>query len=195
MEFLVAERERERESCSWLYKGCEFALNKRGDAEDDAVSGAHRLLLAADRLRVVSVGFSTQPLLIRPLSLSASRLTGSPPLSEMGAFRRARVAQPRLSGLSDQNAVLVLPNLFRFTQAACMAQPSKVLRVCVCVCVCCIVLSYCHYGVIKRNTGKGKRKGKRSIAVTATHMPYGIAQCCLPPGRSDIPALTPAELN
>ena len=76
MEFLVAERERERESCSWLYKGCEFALNKRGDAEDDAVSGAHRLLLAADRLRVVSVGFSTQPLLIRPplsLCLSAYR--------------------------------------------------------------------------------------------------------------------------
>ena len=158
------------------------------------MSGAHRLLLAADRLRVVSVGFSTQPLLIRPpLSLCLSAYRKPPPPSEMGAFRRARVAQPRLSGLSDQNAVLVLPNLFHFTQAACMAQPSKVLRVC--VCVYCIVLSYCHYGVIKRNTGKGKRKGKRSIAVTATHMPYGIAQCCLPPGRSDIPALTPAELN
>jgi len=143
VEFLVAERERERESCSWLYKGCEFALNKRGDAEDDAVSGAHRLLLAADRLRVVSVGFSTQPLLIRPpsLSLSASRLTGSPPPpSEMRAFRRARVAQPRLSGLSDQNAVLVLPNLFHFTQAACVAQPSKVLRVCVCVLYCSVLL-------------------------------------------------------
>ena len=160
------------------------------------MSGAHRLLLAADRLRVVSVGFSTQPLLIRPpLSLHLALQEAPPPPSEMGAFRRARVAQPRLSGLSDQNAVLVLPNLFHFTQAACMAQPSKVLRVCVCVCVCCIVLSYCHYGVIKRNTGKGKGKGKRSIAVTATHMPYGIAQCCLPPGRSDIPALTPAELN
>ena len=89
MEFLVAERERERESCSWLYKGCEFALNKRGDAEDDAVSGAHRLLLAADRLRVVSVGFSTQPLLIRPpLSLCASRLTGSPPPTQRdGGFQ------------------------------------------------------------------------------------------------------------
>jgi len=24
-------------------------------------------------------------------------------------------------------------------------------------------------------------------------MPHGITQCCLPPGRGDIPALTPAE--
>jgi len=126
-----------------------------------------------------------------PPSLSASRLTGSPPTQRDGGFQTGTGRSTQLSGLSDQNAVLVLPNLFHFTQAACMAQPSKVLRVCVCVCVYCIVLSYCHYGVIKRNTGKGKR----SIAVTATHMPYGIAQCCLPPGRSDIPALTPAELN
>ena len=28
---------------------------------------------------------------------------------------------------------------------------------------------------------------------TGTHMPYGITQCYLPPGRGDIPALTPAE--
>jgi len=88
VEFLVAERERERESCSWLYKGCEFALNKRGDAEDDAVSGAHRLLLAADRLRVVSVGFSTQPLLIRPLSLSLPLgLQEAPPTQRDGGFQ------------------------------------------------------------------------------------------------------------
>ena len=26
-----------------------------------------------------------------------------------------------------------------------------------------------------------------------THMPYGITQCYLPPGRGDIPAFTPAE--
>ena len=26
-----------------------------------------------------------------------------------------------------------------------------------------------------------------------THMPYGITQCHLPPGRDDIPAFTPAE--
>jgi len=87
VEFLVAERERERESCSWLYKGYEFAVNKRGDAEDDAVSGAHRLLRAADRLRVVSVGFSTQPLLIRPplsLCLSAYR---KPPAQRDGGFQ------------------------------------------------------------------------------------------------------------
>ena len=28
---------------------------------------------------------------------------------------------------------------------------------------------------------------------TGTHMPYRITQCYLPPGRADIPALTPAE--
>ena len=28
---------------------------------------------------------------------------------------------------------------------------------------------------------------------TGTHMPHGITQCYLPPGRDDIPALTPAE--
>ena len=28
---------------------------------------------------------------------------------------------------------------------------------------------------------------------TGTHMPHGITQCYLPPGRGDIPALTPAE--
>jgi len=26
-----------------------------------------------------------------------------------------------------------------------------------------------------------------------THMPHGITQCYLPPGRGDVPALTPAE--
>jgi len=30
---------------------------------------------------------------------------------------------------------------------------------------------------------------------TGTHMPHGITQCYLPPGRSDIPALTPAEVG
>ena len=47
---------------------------------------------------------------------------------------------------------------------------------------------------------KSKSTGKRSIAVsnysltaTGTHVPYGITQCYLPPGRDDIPALTPAE--
>ena len=28
---------------------------------------------------------------------------------------------------------------------------------------------------------------------TGTHMPHGITQCYLPPGRGDVPALTPAE--
>ena len=28
---------------------------------------------------------------------------------------------------------------------------------------------------------------------TGTHVPYGITQCYLPPGRGDIPALTPAD--
>jgi len=31
------------------------------------------------------------------------------------------------------------------------------------------------------------------LTVAGTHMPYGITQCYLPPGRGDIPALTPAE--
>ena len=31
------------------------------------------------------------------------------------------------------------------------------------------------------------------LASTGTHMPYGITQCYLPPGRGDIPAVTPAE--
>jgi len=28
-----------------------------------------------------------------------------------------------------------------------------------------------------------------------THMPHGITQCYLPPGRGDIPALTPAKAD
>ena len=28
---------------------------------------------------------------------------------------------------------------------------------------------------------------------TGTHVPYGITQCYLPPGRGDMPAFTPAE--
>jgi len=31
------------------------------------------------------------------------------------------------------------------------------------------------------------------LTATGTHMPYGITQCYLPPGRSDIPVFTPAE--
>jgi len=31
------------------------------------------------------------------------------------------------------------------------------------------------------------------LTATGTHMPYGITQCYLPPGRGDIPAFTPAE--
>ena len=31
------------------------------------------------------------------------------------------------------------------------------------------------------------------LSAMGTHMPYGITQCYLPPGRGDIPALTPAE--
>jgi len=34
---------------------------------------------------------------------------------------------------------------------------------------------------------------KPAITATGTHMPYGITQCYLPPGRGDIPAFTPAE--
>jgi len=36
--------------------------------------------------------------------------------------------------------------------------------------------------------------GKQPVlAATGTHMPYGITQCYLPPGRGDIPALTHAS--
>ena len=43
-------------------------------------------------------------------------------------------------------------------------------------------------------------KSKRNITATSptareTHVPYGIAQCYLPPGRGDIPAVTPAEAS
>jgi len=31
------------------------------------------------------------------------------------------------------------------------------------------------------------------LATMEIHMPYGTTQCYLPPGRGDIPALTPAE--
>ena len=34
---------------------------------------------------------------------------------------------------------------------------------------------------------------KPAITATGNHIPYGITQCYLPPGRGDIPAFTPAE--
>ena len=35
---------------------------------------------------------------------------------------------------------------------------------------------------------KGRQfAGKPAITTTGTHMPYGITQCYLPPGRGDIP--------
>ena len=46
-----------------------------------------------------------------------------------------------------------------------------------------------------------KKKGKEAYSslcykhrtATGTHVPYGITQCYLPPGRGDIPAFTPAD--
>ena len=32
-----------------------------------------------------------------------------------------------------------------------------------------------------------------AYTATGTHVPYGITQCYLPPGRGDIPAFTPAN--
>ena len=45
---------------------------------------------------------------------------------------------------------------------------------------------------------EGKEKysslqAKPVITATGTHIPYGITQCYLPPGRADIAAFTPAE--
>ena len=34
---------------------------------------------------------------------------------------------------------------------------------------------------------------KPAITATGNHIPYGITQCYLPPGRGDIPAFTQAE--
>ena len=34
---------------------------------------------------------------------------------------------------------------------------------------------------------------RRRLTATGTHVPYGITQYYLPPGRGDIPAVTPAE--
>jgi len=31
------------------------------------------------------------------------------------------------------------------------------------------------------------------LTATGNHIPYGITQCYLPPGRGDFPAFTPAE--
>jgi len=43
----------------------------------------------------------------------------------------------------------------------------------------------------------GKLNGAEQFATrvtaTGTHMPHGITQCYLPPGRRDIHALTPTE--
>jgi len=44
-------------------------------------------------------------------------------------------------------------------------------------------------------TKKGKCIAVRELTITATgnHLPYGITQCYLPPGRGGFPAFTPAE--
>jgi len=51
--------------------------------------------------------------------------------------------------------------------------------------------------VVEKVKVKVKRRiafaGRPAITATGTHMPYGITQCYLPPGRGDIPAFTPAE--
>ena len=36
-------------------------------------------------------------------------------------------------------------------------------------------------------------QAKPAITATGNHVPCGITQCYLPPGRGDIPAFTPAE--
>jgi len=53
----------------------------------------------------------------------------------------------------------------------------------------------CH----KISLGKSKCKGKciaiciNTYTATGNHLPYGITQCYLPPGRGDFPAFTLAE--
>jgi len=38
-----------------------------------------------------------------------------------------------------------------------------------------------------------KAAGELHLTTTGNHIPYGITQCYLPPGRSDFPVFTPAE--
>jgi len=52
------------------------------------------------------------------------------------------------------------------------------------------------------NSGGDSGQSNKCIAVrkgchtaTGTHMPHGITQCYLPPGRCDIPDFTPAEVG
>jgi len=40
---------------------------------------------------------------------------------------------------------------------------------------------------------RGTQESETCHTATGTHMPHRITQCYLPPGRRDIPALTPAE--
>ena len=47
-------------------------------------------------------------------------------------------------------------------------------------------------------TGKiryGAEQFATSLTATGTHMPYGITQCYLPPGRGDIPAYLLGQLS
>ena len=61
------------------------------------------------------------------------------------------------------------------------------------------MLWHCLLNVIRLVEGKKGKETYRSLQVkpaitaTGTHIPYGITQCYLPPGRGDIPAFTPAE--
>ena len=44
-----------------------------------------------------------------------------------------------------------------------------------------------------KDKGKRSRAVSNSLAATGTHIPYGITQCYLPPGRGDISTAIPAE--
>jgi len=54
---------------------------------------------------------------------------------------------------------------------------------------------YCNCKAASNARGKGKSIAVCEPHLTATgnHMPYGITQCYLPPGRGDFHAFTPAE--
>ena len=71
-----------------------------------------------------------------------------------------------------------------------------------------IVIKLVYYVLYSRSGHNGtalacsrKSKVNTDIAVrnrnyhtaTGNHMPYGITECYLPPGRNDFPAFTPAE--
>ena len=57
--------------------------------------------------------------------------------------------------------------------------------------ICCCILH--HQSFVNTNKLQVYSSSQGCHTATGTHMPHGITQCYLPPGRGDIPVLTQAE--